>query len=369
LFQQKSNISFCILFCKLIFCHSQSDLKNNLSLRTDLHYGFVLPEYQFFNSLVNAPISSVEFSLNKKTIGKNIWEQVYGYPEYGISILYTSLGNKNIFGNELAIYPYFKNFIIRREKFNLTTQIGVGLGYATRKFDLVSNPQNVAIGSHLNIHFNFKLGASFMIAPRWWLNSGLSFSHFSNANTAEPNLGHNFLTAFTGLQYDLAASIPRQSNTLNPFEKQHEWALIYGAGGKHTRALQSKYYFTSSVSAEYKYHWKRKLHIGAGLDLFYDSSTEIEMSIPGKEKYKPQFDYRTGVHISQELVYDRFSFILQQGLYVGLTNRVDKSNIYNRAILRWKFNAHLLANFSFKSHLHILEYPELGIGYYFTSKK
>ncbi len=348
---------------------SQNKKEKNISLKSQLHYGFNLPEYKFFNTFVNEPIVSSELSLNKKTIGKNIWEQVYGYPEYGISFLYTTLGSKTVLGQELALYPYFINHIVRREKFQLTSLIGVGVGYTTKKFDLVSNPQNVAVGSHFNIHFNYKIGSSFRIVNRLWLNTGFSFSHFSNGNTAEPNLGVNYLTAFVGLQYDFADYIPLKVNTILPYEKQHEWAFVYAFGGKHTRALQSKYYFTSSFSAEYKYQLKRKLHLGAGLDLFYDSSTKIELSIPGKEKYKPQFAYRTGFHIAEEFVYDRFSFILQQGVYLGLTDRVNQYRIYNRAILRWKFNQNILANISFKSHLHILDYPELGIGYYFTSKK
>ncbi|MFN6015579.1 MAG: hypothetical protein ACK47F_12895, partial [Flavobacteriales bacterium] len=85
--------------------------------------------------------------------------------------------------------------------------------------------------------------------------------------------------------------------------------------------------------------------------------------------YKPIYDYRTGIHLSQEFVYDRFSFILQEGFYIGLIDRVDNSFMYNRAMLRWKLNKNWLINISMRSHLHILDYPELGIGYYFTREK
>jgi hypothetical protein len=243
------------------------------------------------------------------------------------------------------------------------------LGYATKKFDLENNYQNVSVGSHLNVHFNFKLGTKFNLNKKICFNSGLSFTHYSNANMAEPNLGVNLVTAFAGLNYQIRPVPTRIQQTIAEHQRKHEFALIYAAGGKHTRALQSTIYFTSSFSFEYKHHTFRKVHFGGGLDLSYDSATETEMSAPGKSVYRPIYDYRTGFHFSQELVYDRFSFILQEGFYLGLIDRVANSPMYNRAILRWKFNEHILMHLSMRSHLHILDYPELGIGYYFLNRR
>jgi Lipid A 3-O-deacylase (PagL) len=347
---------------------AQSKLFNQASIRADMNYGRALPEYKFFNYLVHQPVVGFELGFNKKTLGKTIWEQVYNYPEYGLNLSFTTLGNNKIFGQEWAIYPYFQLHSIRLPKFQLLHQLGLGVGFATKKFDLIDNYQNVAVGSHVNIHFNYKLAFRFKLNDYFSVNTGLSFAHYSNGNTAEPNLGVNLLSVFTGLNYALAK--PETINRLEipKHERQHEMAFIYAIGGKHTRALQSKYYFTSSLSLEYKYHWKRKLHIGVGTDLFYDSSTQTELKAPGKPAYHPIFSYRTGIHLSQEMVFERFSFTLQEGYYLGLTNHVDNSKIYNRAILRWKFNQHFFMNISMKSHLHILDYPELGFGYFFTRK-
>jgi hypothetical protein len=48
---------------------------------------------------------------------------------------------------------------------------------------------------------------------------------------------------------------------------------------------------------------------------------------------------------------------------------VNGKRMYNRGILRWKINPHWMMSISMKSHLHILDYPELGFGYYFIRKK
>jgi hypothetical protein len=89
----------------------------------------------------------------------------------------------------------------------------------------------------------------------------------------------------------------------------------------------------------------------------------------GKENYKRSDTFNTGIHLSQEIVYHSFSFILQEGFYVGLLDEINRSAMYNRAILRWKFKKNVLISISMKSHLHILDYPELGVGYYFTKMR
>ncbi|MEY3237783.1 MAG: hypothetical protein RI883_1884 [Bacteroidota bacterium] len=361
---------FFISICLSAFnvTNAQSKFTDNLTVQLDANYGFILPEYSNFNLLINKPSAGLEFSITKKTTGKTYWEQVYKYPEFGLSFFFITLGNKDVLGNEFALYPFVKTFLIRKERFQLTNQFGLGAGYATKRFDLETNFQQIAIGSKLNVHFNYKLGTQFKLTNRLSLNAGLSFSHFSNANMSEPNLGINLVTGLAGLNYALSDPKVFTVNEIPQHEKKNEFALVYAAGGKHTRALQSTVYFTSSLSAEYKFHWKRKFHFGGGLDLFYDSSTKIEMG-PDNPDYKSIYDFRIGIHLSQEFVYDRFSFILQEGFYIGLVDQVDKSVMYNRAILRWKFSDRFLISASMKSHLHILDYPELGFGYYFIKKK
>ncbi|MFN5912037.1 MAG: acyloxyacyl hydrolase [Bacteroidota bacterium] len=343
---------------------SQSQ-KENLSLRVEGNGGVLVPEYQLFNQFAKDYIYGVEISLEKQSSGKRESDQIFNYPAFGGTLLYSTLGNDDVFGQELALYGYFLNHFIRKERFQLNHQFGLGLGYATKRFDLADNFQNVAVGSHLNIHFNYKIGVACKLSEKIRITSGLSFTHYSNANMAEPNLGLNWLSIYLGSYYALGKEIIEPRRELTDFKGSNEFAIVAAAGGKHTRALQSTIYFTSSLSAEYRRHISRKIRLGAGMDLFYDSSTETEMSVPGKPTYKPIHDFRTGIHLSQEIAYDRFSFILQEGIYIGLRNTVDTGRqMYNRGIIRYKINDQLLVHISMKSHLHILDYPEIGFGYW-----
>ncbi len=348
---------------------AQMPLFKNSWLKLEGNYGFVIPEYKNILYTVQRPIGAIELSLVKRTLGKSEWEQIYKYPEYGLTLQHTTLGNTQVLGTETGLFPFVQFCMIRKPKIQLTNQFGLGLGYASKKFDLVTNYDAVSIGSNFNIHFNYKIGIRFQFSNSWIFNSGLSFTHFSNANMAEPNLGLNLLYGNLGVSHKIGEQNKLIKKEIQPHIAKHELDFIYAAGGKHTRALQSTIFFTSSLSTEYHFQWKRKLHFGAGIDLFYDSSSDVEMAAENIKNHRPLDDFSSGIHLSQEIIYDCFSFILQEGLYIGLENKIHKSLVYNRAILRWKINSNFLMHISMKSHLHILDYPELGFGYYFLKQK
>ena len=353
-------VAFFILFPFFYFSQRQNYVSVNYG------QGVVLPEYSYVNSVAIQSLHQFRLSFVKQSLGNNFWQKIYKYPTSGISILYSTLGNHEVLGEELAVYPFFCLKSLNKEKFILEHQIGLGFGYVTKKFDLKNNYTNIAVGSHLNLHFHYALKADFSVSERLKLGIGLAFDHFSNANLREPNLGINScstqLSAAFRLQKD---KVEKRDVEVPSVGDKNEIAFLYAAGGKHTRALQSSVFFTSSVSMEYKRILGHKFHLGTGLDLFYDSSTKKEMSSDSLKIYHSSDDFRTGIHLAQEFVFEKFSLIIQEGIYVGLTNKLSSSKMYNRAILRYKWNKNFFTHISMKSHLHILDYPEIGFAYFF----
>lgn len=352
-----------VLFC-LIANHvsAQNRCMNNLDVSANYHYGFMLPEYSSLLYLVDRPIQSFSLNFSRKTTGRNQWEQLFNYPEYGLALFHSTLGNDRIHGREISVYPYFRLDILAGKRFDLYNETGMGVSYVSEKFDLENNYLNVAVGSHLNIHFNLKFGVQYKTHQRIKLNSGVSFDHFSNSNTTEPNLGLNYATLYAGVKYRLGSKAEKQAVTLTPHEKKIHYEFIYSAGGKHPRAVGSRIYFTSSATFELKWHLFRVFHLGVGADLFYDRSTEAEMRTLELTNYRKLYDLRSGIHFSQEVVYNRFSLILQEGFYLILKDQVEQHVMYNRGIVRYRISDHFLVQLAMKSHLHILDYPEIGIG-------
>jgi hypothetical protein len=360
---------YCCIILSLILVSlrlsltAQGRLTDNLHLSTNYHYGYMIPEYTNFLYVVEKPIQSVSLNVYKTTTGKTDWEQIYKFPAYGISLYYTTLGNDKIHGRELAVLPYGQFYFIHKKRFDLYTQLGVGLSYVTKKFNLRDNYLNVAVGSNLNLHFNLKLGMAYRIHPRIQWHAGTSFDHFSNGNLSEPNLGLNYLTAYTGIDYLIGQSLERQRQEIKPHTRDFYFESILSAGTKHPRALNSQKYFTSSLTIEAKWRLSRTINLGLGGDLFFDNSTQVEMEATGQDDFTSNDNFRTGIHVSQELIYNRISIILQEGVYLGLTDQVSHKTMYNRGIIRFRATDHLFVQFAMKSHLHILDFPELGFGY------
>jgi hypothetical protein len=342
---------------------AQEKITDDLNLSVNYHYGFVLPEYTYLLHVVQDNIQATSITLSKRTTGKNVWEHLYRYPEYGVSLFYSSLGNDKVHGREIALFPFFNLNIVSGRRIDFYNQTGLGLSYVTKKFDLDENFLNVAVGSHLNIHFTMKLGINYKIPGKFHWESGLSFDHLSNSNMKEPNLGLNYVSLYTGLRYALGARNPNLPREIPKHQKHFDFELIYSAGGKHPRAVGSEKYFTSSGTFEFKWKPFRAVHFGAGADVFYDNSTEAEMLTLEMKNYQPIDDFRTGIHFSQEFVYDRLSLIIQEGFYVVLTDKVDRNVMYNRGIVRYRFSNQAFVQLAMKSHLHILDYPELGLGF------
>lgn len=357
-----------IIFLFILCCcfglnkaQSQQKFTDNLKLGLNYHRGYNLPEYSSFLLKVNDPIQAIDLTISKETKGNTAWEQLFNYPEYGLSLFYSTLGDAEVFGNELALTYFFKIYLLDRDKFKMYNRIGIGLSYVTKKYDPETNPSNIAVGSNLNIHFNAQFGAAYELTKKVNLNAGLSFDHLSNANTSEPNIGMNSLTAFAGLSYYLGKRTERKLIELPKHEPKNRLYLFGSIGGKHLRSLSGEYFLTNSLSLEYVRESGRIFHIGAGVDVFYDTSVKTFLEDEGKS-FTAQDNFQTGVHISQTLRYNRFSLSLQQGIYVGLTNKVEDKVMYNRGIIKYNFSDNMSVRLAMKSHLHILDYPEIGIG-------
>jgi hypothetical protein len=248
-------------------------------------------------------------------------------------------------------------------KFSLLNQIGLGLGIVDKKYDSETNPYNVAVGTALNLHFNFELNAQYHVLPTLFLYSGVCMDHLSNGNLGEPNLGINYLTFNAGLRYLTSDKHERVRYQLAKHIPTTQAAVILSAGTKHARSLQSRSYFITSLSFELKRKLWRIFSPGIGADIFYDRATQTEVQAFGEHDYTNINDFKTGIHIAQEFVYNKFSVSIQEGIYVGLIEKAFNNSMYNRFIVRHRVGDHFFLQMALKSHVVVLDFIEFGVGY------
>lgn len=361
---------FFIIICLFLFFkigNSQSFFnKNNINLKANYQQGVLLFEYDFFNYLVNDNIKAFEISISKEFTGKREWQRLYNYPSIGVSLFRTSLGNDSIYGNAYASNPYIDFKIFSKPKFNINYKVGVGLTYATKHFDLEKNYANIAIASHLNIWFNTELYATYKVYKSISLIVGTAFSHLSNANLAEPNIGINTWNFIVGTDIQIRQKSKKNTDPISQIKNNNYFALTIAGGGKHTRRFAKQSYFSGSINLEYNRIINHKFALGVGTDLFQDNSIPDEMKREGITNIKNYYKYKSGVHISQEIIFGDVSFILHEGIYVGFLDKLNKYKFYNRGILRYKFSEHFFISSAMKTNVFVLDVMEVGIAYYWN---
>eukprot|EP01041_Mallomonas_annulata_P018124 gene18124-36906_t len=131
-------------FAEQNFSYEYVAQNENLFISAEYAFGAILPEYQFVNSIVEKNIQQIEISILKKTYGTNFWQRKYNYPQFGFSVFASTLGNKKILGDEFALFPFVQFSSHPTRKFHIENKIGLGLGFATKRFDLQENYENIA---------------------------------------------------------------------------------------------------------------------------------------------------------------------------------------------------------------------------------
>jgi Lipid A 3-O-deacylase (PagL) len=331
----KSAIAAGLIFIASIWWSSalcgQASYFNDFYIRAAYHPGYVMPEYSLYPYLVNDYARAWTLSVSKRTPGKNYWAQLYNYPEFGLAVQYSTLGNSAIFGHEWSLYPFFNVHIFEKGKFSFINQTGMGIGWVNKKFDPETNPYNVAVGTTLNVHFNFELNLQYLALKKFYVFTGIAFDHLSNGNLGEPNLGINSMTFNAGMRYRVGKQSEQQRFDIEKYVPSTRMSVFYP---------------------------------GIGVDLFYDSATKDETSVFGEGAYSPIDDFKTGFHFTQELVYNKFSLALQEGFYVFLTDKAFGHSSYHRFIIRHQVSDRFFLQLSMKAHVVVLDYLELGAGYH-----
>lgn len=336
----------------------------HLSLEAGAHHGRLLPQYDFLRPITTAGLSGVEVAALWPVRRRDHYNALFNEPERGVALLYSTLGGREHLGAEVALTYFFRYYYVRGRRVSLYQRFSIGGTYATRPFDEATNFRNVAIATHLNVHFGSRLGVDCRLAPRWRLRTGLAFDHLSNANSREPNRGLNYVSLFGGVSYALTDSAARRASpTATPPPPRHLTAIaaVYG-GRKSSKGFDDRYHETAAVSVEVRRRVRWAWSLSAGADFTYNGAvrplTEVR-NLP----YQPRDRFQTGLHVGPVLHYRRWGFGLQTGAYLGFGDAVGGRRVYNRALLEYAPGPRLLARVALRSHLSVLDFAEAGLGY------
>lgn len=251
--------------------------------------GYILPTngyYCGFNPLgiKLTDCASLAFQYSFAFSENTRYGRLFPSARQGIGIGLYSFGSHEHIGTPLSLYIFQGATIASlAERLTLDYEWNLGLSYGwVNKGKLTATKANICLGGGFFLTWRPHPGLKLTIGPE--------FSHYSNGDTAFPNLGTNTLTVRTGASVAFGNRIENQSgaglfasgNQIRSFAERVTCDIVLAAGSRAGRfAYEGKIYeFNKSfpialLSVNPVYHFNRCLSLGPSLDVTFDRSADL----------------------------------------------------------------------------------------------
>ncbi|GAB4282251.1 MAG: hypothetical protein Kow0068_06880 [Marinilabiliales bacterium] len=342
---------------------SQTKFFDGLNIEPECGYGFIMGHHGFFNFYYQHHPYTYDIRISKKTDGKKQWHFLYRYPTTGFGFHHAWLGNDLYLGHSNAVYKFINIPILKGENITWNYTIGAGIAFLSKYFDTDSNYYNLAIGSCENAYFNLSQDVRIFLTKKTSIKTSIGITHYSNGSWAQPNAGINLITVNTSIRWSLGQETEEQNTKNNDFfDKKNELLCIINGGVREISPPTGKKYFISTFSLNINRQFWKKRKLGAGLDFFYDSSLRDQILRYEGATYTDMIYYKTGIHVSHDLIFGNSAIIMQAGCYILAEYKSD-GFIYSRFGIQQKINDNFFINLSLKTHFFTADYIEWGVGY------
>lgn len=205
-----------------------------LAQENNLKRSFIEPEYMVGKILPNAqadnfpslkPQQVIAVNIGAQKLDTNSWARYYNFPETGIMLLYSNLGDNQTFGHQWSVLPFITFNVLNKYSDAYKFRLSAGASYFSTFHDPIENPNNESVGSHLTWDVKAFLYREIIQSKNFKLKFGIGFSHESNGHTQLPNLGVNsFLASLSGQFYskkNTATETPLKRKYNNLSTKKH----------------------------------------------------------------------------------------------------------------------------------------------------
>lgn len=356
-----------LLYILLLFCTAlQAADFTPYKIKGQFIGGWIYPhDASIIKPLTKGPVLGGEIAFELASDGSKQWQKDFNMPDLGFALQVLDLGNPEITGQMISLYPYINIPMVNSEKIRFNAKMGMGAAFATKPCDLeaaIADPRaikqkaadyNFAIGGVFNFAISAGLNIEVPVHKNVSLTADVMFNHISSASTSQPNAGLNMFNGYLGLKYlfneeKLLAPLVISGGTReNSSEldsplvcteipnslKRWSGEVILSGGFKKLYYKDTKYFGTASLNLEGYYHTCRQHRIGVGLDLFYDGAytQTVAQDASGKYYWTDENTYfgrtftpnnnfenklRLGLNIANELTIGKFGIFAHFGIYL-----------------------------------------------------
>ncbi len=365
--------TFLLLFLLIINVLSAKTndtiIDRNFQIEFRASYGFIIchhPEMKYFQS--HFPL--YELNIQQVTTGRKSWQRKSNYPAVGVSLIYTGIGEMPEIGRAFAIVPHINFNCLKSKRHQLNFNFGIGIGYLTQKHDIIENPKNTFVGSHVNAAINISTDYSYMVTNRLGLSAFIGLTHFSNGSTRSPNNGINIAHAGIGAKYFIQE--PKQKIARQPSDNQRYKSWVKENFSFNFAFLASKKDIKQFIGYNntwivYNIQFNALKHVtemskfGIGLDLVYDQTDEAILRLDGVEFTEIEI-LKPGINVAYEISFGNTSFNINFGYHLA-GKEMSEEHIYQKLGAMQNIWKGLFATVQLTTHFGWADYIGFGIGY------
>lgn len=392
--------------------------KTKFSIKVQPFQGSYLDQNSHFEKFRPFAPSGINLGFQLPSDQQRPWQQYLNNATFGFGVSLIDFGHSMV-GYSIAAYPYILIPAVRLKHFELEFKFASGLGYVTENwytqdvdpnnYDYYGDDVNTIFGCYLNAYLSAGAAVNIPITRNLALNGEFGYFHMSNGRTCMPNIGANVTYGAVGLIATFNENVKKEPIRFP--DLPYGWSLNFtGSVGAHRAWMYYPRYLISSFHTGAVYSVNNWYGLGLGMDVFYNgavrNNTGRTLYCPGVLKfdgveedcntcdgeYKFSDRIRAGVSINNEFRMGVVTAIVDWGVYfLNPSRRLyydyheatqadggrferelfykssgagnEETFHYIRFGMKYRIWDNLYFQASAKTHLHICEYVEFGLGY------
>jgi hypothetical protein len=293
--------------------------------------------------------SGWEFNVQRQTVGKYYWQQLYRYPRVGLSFTYLDYHHP-IIGKSLALSPYLSLPLKQGARDKLHFRFGTGLAIFSNHYYRQENPANNIISATFNAVIQTRLEYEYHLGPRLALMAAAGLNHYSNGGYAKPNLGVNIATAALGLNFYTNPDYQTFGREAGPVNDPIFFTVSSSIGLKQRNDFDTVKYVVRSLALTVSRRVNQKSTLMLGLEGFYDPSLYPRRAWDPRVKPGTTPDIRrVAFNVGHELNLGKLAFGSQLGYYFYRPYKADAA-LYQRLETRYYLHRFVFVAAGLKLH-------------------
>jgi len=327
--------------------------------------GFLLPHHEDMQQMY-AHISGFQFQM-LATDKSRVNDKERVSQRLGYLLSYYDLGsqvNGKAFSAALLVSSDVLNWqsVKRPSKYvNGSFKLALGLGYLTQKYDAKLNPENRAIGSHINGFMQIGFSVEAHIFSNAKVFAELGMSHFSNACWQFPNLGINLPYIQYGMGIDLYRKDvlqPKQNLQSTVWKK----TISLRMGKKEIDLDDDRIFYNALAEFTFERYLSPLSNLRYSMTYYHDRTYQFK-------KFEKLEDYSIGatseltLSIGYETRFGKWGILTDLGVYVYKPDFKKKTAYYEGIGLSYQINQNYKAIVRLKANKTVADFAEFGLGY------